>query len=80
MSTFDGKMIRKKREEKCLSRIELANKASISVRTLEGWENGREPSDLVLLLRIAAVLDCSLQDFCKKGIVLRLKNNVKVID
>jgi transcriptional regulator with XRE-family HTH domain len=45
-----GELIRKKREAKSLSRLELADKLGYSLRAVEQWERGeRVPSAVVFL-------------------------------
>ena len=41
---MDSEMIRKLRRKLKVSRRKLAGLCGVSVRTVEGWENGRQPS------------------------------------
>lgn len=51
------------RTAKGLSRIELAEKTGIPYQTIASWENGnRTFSKFESLVKIASVLDCSIDD------------------
>jgi putative transcriptional regulator len=50
------------REQKQLTQEQLASKLKVSRSWLEKVENGKVDPSLKLALRIAAVLDCSIED------------------
>ncbi len=55
--------IRKIREEKKVNRSQLSRISGVPLRTLEDWESGRnKPTDVYQLLKIAHVLECSVED------------------
>lgn len=45
---MDKKKIRELRQKNNLSQIQFAVKLGVSVRTVQGWENGRCPSNIAL--------------------------------
>jgi two-component SAPR family response regulator len=51
-----GIKIAKCREERNMSREELANQIGVTVSTISRWENGKRIPDIVTLLKIAQVL------------------------
>ena len=53
--------ILKRREEKALSRKELAQKVGVSERVNYYYEKGREPKASILK-RLATVLECRMED------------------
>lgn len=55
-----GSIIKKLREQKSMTQQQLADKLSVSDKTISKWETGRGYPDITLLEQIAAVLDISL--------------------
>lgn len=55
-----GEIIRKLREEKRLTQAELAEKLSVSDKTVSKWENGRGYPDITLIEPIAQALGISM--------------------
>lgn len=53
-------MLRKIREERGLTQVELANKLGISQSTLARFESNSKNPSLPLAIQIADTLDCSL--------------------
>ena len=54
-----GGIIRKLREEKALTQQELAEKLSVSDKTISKWETGKGYPDITLIESIAAALGIS---------------------
>lgn len=55
--------IKEYREKLGISRAELSRQSNIPLRTLENWEYGvSEPSGLKRLAKLAAVLNCKIED------------------
>ena len=48
------------RKEKGLSRSQLAELLSVSVRLISYWENGKRECDFDMLIAISKVFDCSI--------------------
>ena len=60
---FDGKKLEKCRKSKNISRLELANRIGMPIRTLESWDWGVcKTTDKVRMQQIADVLECRLID------------------
>lgn len=58
-----GKRIRKIRLEKGLKSYELAEKIGVSPSMLSQWENGKEPSGMITIYRIANALEVDIREF-----------------
>lgn len=55
--------IQERRTTAGLSRAELARRAGVPLRTLEGWEYGTNlPRDVYQLAKVAKVLNCLIED------------------
>lgn len=59
MSIF-GKRLCELRIENNLTRSQLAEKLSISVRLVSYWENGKRECDFDMLIKLSKILDCSI--------------------
>lgn len=70
---FQSELIRKKREEKGLSRGEVSILTGIPVRTLEYWEQGHEPTNIFWINELARCYGCSIQDFTYVELNIRKK-------
>lgn len=57
-----GQAIRKMREEKGYSRDELAEELDIWKNTIDAWENDRRYPSLFLLMCVADVFECTLDE------------------
>ena len=57
-----GKFIAQKRKEKNLTQLELANKISVSEKTISKWECGNGLPDASLMLPLCNVLDISANE------------------
>lgn len=57
-----GLRIRRLREAKGLSRLQLARKLDVDVSSLSGWEGGKRLPRESVRLRLAALLDCRLAE------------------
>ncbi|MCR4643984.1 MAG: response regulator [Oscillospiraceae bacterium] len=64
MSTT-GRRIMKLREERGLSRNDLADELGVEISTVFRWEKGARLPDLVMLVRIVNVLGCEIEDLIK---------------
>ena len=50
-------------KQKGMSRLELSRRSGVPARTLEDWAmRKRESPDVYQLLKVARVLDCSIED------------------
>lgn len=50
-------------KQKGMSRLELSRQSGVPARTLEDWAmRKRESPDVYQLLKVARVLDCSIED------------------
>lgn len=57
-----GKFIAKKRKEKELTQIQLAEKLGVSDRSVSNWENGKNMPDISLFPIISKELDITIND------------------
>ena len=57
-----GKFISKCRKNKNITQQELAEKLSVSDRTIGNWENGRNMPDLSLFKPLCEILDISINE------------------
>ena len=60
-----GKRIMKRREERGLSRNDLADELGVEISTVFRWEKGTRLPDLVMLARIVNILGCEIEDLIK---------------
>ena len=58
-----GRRIAELRRAAGMSRAEVADQAGVSVRTLEGWEQGRSDPPATAVFRIADALKVSVDSF-----------------
>ncbi len=58
-----GELLKKIRTEKLLSQQQLADKVFVNRCSIANWENGRRVPDLVILTRIARVLNVDISIF-----------------
>ena len=61
--TVLSKNLRELRERRGLTQKDLADKLSLSNKTISKWENERSIPDVFTLLKLAELLDCALDDF-----------------
>lgn len=61
--TVLSKNLRELREKRGLTQKDLADKLSLSDKTISKWENERSIPDVFTLLKLAELLDCALDDF-----------------
>ena len=61
--TVLSKNLRELRERRGLTQKDLADKLSLSDKTISKWENERSIPDVFTLLKLAELLDCALDDF-----------------
>ncbi len=64
-----GLTIKKLREERGLTQLELADKLGVSDKTISKWENGRGYPDITLLQPLAGVFALSLQELFEGEVV-----------
>lgn len=59
-----GRAIRERRlaRDPKLTLSELARQVGVSTPTAWGWENGKHGASIAHLMRVAAVLDCTVND------------------
>ena len=60
-----GKVIAKRRKEKGMTQGELAERLSVSNKTISKWETGAGLPDISILVDLASVLDISVDDLLK---------------
>lgn len=60
-----GKLIAKRRKEKGMTQGELAERLSVSNKTISKWETGVGLPDISILVDLASVLDISVDDLLK---------------
>jgi transcriptional regulator with XRE-family HTH domain len=60
-----GKRIMKRREERGLSRNDLADELGVEISTVFRWEKGTRLPDLVMLTHIVNILGCEIDDLIK---------------
>ena len=60
-----GKVIAKRRKEKRMTQGELAERLSVSNKTISKWETGAGLPDISILVDLASVLDISVDDLLK---------------
>lgn len=60
-----GKLIAKRRKEKGMTQGELAERLSVSNKTISKWETGAGLPDISVLVDLASVLDISVDDLLK---------------
>lgn len=61
-----SKNLRELREKRGLTQKDLADKLALSDKTISKWEKERSIPDVFTLLKLAEILDCSLDDFFEK--------------
>lgn len=44
---------------KGITRVELANKLGVTLRSISYWETGQRECDFEILIKLAALLDCT---------------------
>lgn len=60
------KLLKEKRIEKGFTLLSLARNVGVSLKTIYNYESGaREPS-IAMLIRLAEVLDCTIDDLIDK--------------
>ncbi|MDO4338366.1 MAG: helix-turn-helix transcriptional regulator [Eubacteriales bacterium] len=62
--TKAGSFIKELRKEKGLTQEQLAEKFSVSRRTVSRWETGSNLPDLDILIEMADYFDVDLREFC----------------
>ena len=60
-----GKVIAKRRKEKGMTQGELAERLSVSNKTISKWETGVGLPDISILVDLASALDISVDDLLK---------------
>lgn len=60
-----GKLIAKRRKEKVMTQGELAERLSVSNKTISKWETGAGLPDISILVDLASVLDISVDDLLR---------------
>lgn len=60
-----GKLIAKRRKEKGMTQGELAERLSVSNKTISKWETGAGLPDISILVNLASVLDISVDDLLR---------------
>lgn len=60
-----GKLIAKRRKEKGMTQGELAERLSVSNKTISKWETGAGLPDISILVDLASILDISVDDLLK---------------
>lgn len=60
-----GKLIAKRRKEKGMTQGELAERLSVSNKTISKWETGAGLPDISILVDLASVLDISVDDLLR---------------
>ena len=60
-----GKVIAKRRKEKGMTQGELAERLSVSNKTISKWETGVGLPDISILVDLASILDISVDDLLK---------------
>ena len=74
-----GNLISKLREEKGLSQSELGSKLGVSNKAVSRWENGRGYPDTSILLKLAEVLEITVDELLKGELSIS-KTKHKVIN
>ena len=64
--TILSKNLRELREKRGLTQKDLADRLSLSDKTISKWENERSIPDIFTLLKLAEIFDCTLEDFIKQ--------------
>lgn len=64
MIEIDSRKIRKIREERGMTRVQLSAKTGVPIRTLENWELTKQKDirDIDRLNRVVEALQCSIKD------------------
>ena len=57
--------LREMREKRRLTQKDLAERLSLSDKTISKWENERSIPDIFTLLKLAEIFDCTLDDFLR---------------
>lgn len=60
--------LRKMREEKGMSQIELAKKINVKSNTISQYESDKRTPNATMLKKIAYVLNCTVDDLLKENI------------
>lgn len=60
-----GDRVRKRRKEKNLSQLELANLAEVRPETVNRIETGKSPASLASLYKLARALDSTIDELTK---------------
>ena len=72
-----GNLISKLREEKGLSQSELGSKLGVTNKAVSRWENGRGYPDTSILLKLAEVLEITVDELLKGELsISKSKHNV----
>ena len=58
--------IKQYRIQRHLSQLEIATRMNVTPQAISKWERGSAYPDILLLPRLAACLDCSVDDFFEK--------------
>lgn len=66
-----GSLIRKLRQEKGLSQVQLENKLSVSPKTISKWENGRGCPDTSLWSSLAEELDIDIKSILDGKVIIK---------
>ena len=74
-----GEIIRKLREEKKMTQAELAEKLSISDKTVSKWENGRGYPDITLIEPIAQALGISMIELLSGSNIVNENRNANML-
>ena len=61
-----SKNLRELREKRGLTQKDLADRLSLSDKTISKWETERSIPDIFTLLKLAEIFDCTLEDFLKQ--------------
>lgn len=57
-----GKNIKNRREERGITRTELAKRLNMSPQGISSWENGRTEPRFAMMVKLADVLNCTVPD------------------
>ena len=74
-----GEIIRKLREEKKMTQAELAEKLSVSDKTVSKWENGRGYPDITLIEPIAQALGISMIELLSGSNIVNENRNANML-
>ncbi|MCY8235502.1 helix-turn-helix domain-containing protein [Priestia endophytica] len=72
-----GEQLKKLREERNMSREELAQKMNVSRQAVYKWENNKGYPDIQNLIRLSEIYGITVDELIKKDSTLQLETDIK---